>query len=228
MKLVLVRHAQSGNTDVVQALLSDDGDEEATERRWLEEREPDPRLSEQGAAETQMLAQAFSREYLASVLDLDEVTGGGQRPDRLRLRLLCSPMWRALQTAKPLAGAMGLDLVVDPDLAEIGGHFGAEQEAPSADEILDAFGISAMSDPFAVAVDVGRLPEVGAWDGEAGLEGRETARRRAARVAAGLYELALEDVVDVAVMVTHDAFIKLLLLELLVRPPLVPSNSPSL
>lgn len=38
--------------------------------------------------------------------------------DNIRMSLLASPMWRALQTAKPLCGVLGVDLQVDPSLCD--------------------------------------------------------------------------------------------------------------
>ena len=114
-----------------------------------------------------------------------------------------------------------MDLKVDPALCDVGGHFTAadadesEAEAPSADDILNSFGLSdAIIDEYDVAVDVSRLPDEGPWDGASGLETLSEARGRARTVAEGLADMALEEEVDVAVLVTHDAFLKLLLTEL--------------
>ena len=72
-------------------------------------------------------------------------------------------MWRALQTAQPLCGALKVDLRVDPALCDVGGHFTAadadesEAEAPSsADDILNSFGLS-----DAIIDESRRLPAAG-------------------------------------------------------------------
>ena len=80
MKVVMIQHGQSSNTELATALYADDAASEALERAWLSQRDADPRLTGQGEAEVSMLCQSFRREYLASVLDLDEVTAGGEQP----------------------------------------------------------------------------------------------------------------------------------------------------
>ena len=81
MKVVLIRHGQSSNTELATTLYADAIDSErALEQAWLSQREVDPQLTVQGKAEVSMLCQSFGREYLSSVLDLDEVTNGGEQP----------------------------------------------------------------------------------------------------------------------------------------------------
>ena len=220
LKVVLVRHGQSTNTEVATELLESDDhvSEEALERNWLAQRDVDPCLTPQGQSETARLCTFFERGYLSSVLDLDDVTANGAAPDQIRVSVRASPMWRALQTAKPLAVALQVEqLLVDPDLAELGGHFGGTgavtAAAPSVDEIVGFFGLS---DYFDVAnIDVARLPAEGGWDAGRGYEGWAESRERAARVAASLIEIAVEGAADVVVLVSHDGFIKLLLATLM-------------
>ena len=81
MKVVLIRHGQSTNTELASILYADDiGTEQALERAWLSQREADPQLTAQGHAEVSLLCESFGRDYLSSVLNLDEVTSGGDRP----------------------------------------------------------------------------------------------------------------------------------------------------
>ena len=106
------------------------------------------------------------------------------------------------------------------DRCTVGGHFvkaggDGRADAPSADEIVNSFAQSAC------AVDVTRLPKQGPWDGGQGFETISEARLRAEQVAESLSEMALADEIDVAVLVTHDAFMKLLLTALL-----LPSSTP--
>lgn len=96
----------------------------------------------------------------------------------------------------------------------VGGHFVAASgdgraDAPSATEIASLFAESE------VAVDVTRLPKEGPWDGGVGFESISEARLRATQVAEALSDMALADEMDVIVLVTHDAFLKLLLTALL-------------
>lgn len=117
--------------------------------------------------------------------------------------------------------ALGVDLQIDASLGDVGGHFVAvdsdeRAEAPSAADIASAFGQSeASTSEYDVAVDVSRLPEEGPWDSGHGFETIGEARLRAAQMAETLSEMALMDDIDVLVLVTHDAFLKLLLTALL-------------
>ena len=125
--------------------------------------------------------------------------------------------------------ALGVDLQIDASLGDVGGHFVAADsderaEAPSAADIASAFGQSeASTSEYDVAVDVSRLPEEGPWDSGHGFETIGEARLRAAQMAETLSEMALMDDIDVLVLVTHDAFLKLLLTALLLPSAVDPA-----
>ena len=81
MKVVLIRHGQSTNTELAATLYADDvASQRELEQAWISQREADPELTAQGNDEVAMLCQSFGRDYLSSVLDLDDVTGGGSQP----------------------------------------------------------------------------------------------------------------------------------------------------
>lgn len=87
--LLLIRHGESENNK----LYRDTG--------TLLGRVPDPRLTEVGRRQAQILA--------------DTITGPAYpRVDRLR----CSLMYRAIETAAPLADALDMPLIGDPDIFE--------------------------------------------------------------------------------------------------------------
>ncbi len=91
MELYLIRHAQSTNQ------VADDPNERAL----------DPRLTELGERQATFLA-----EYLSAGKERDP--GSGDAIDSL----ICSPMWRALQTTRPLGEALGLTPEVWVDVHE--------------------------------------------------------------------------------------------------------------
>lgn len=103
----------------------------------------------------------------------------------------------------------------------VGGHFAVvgwneNARAPSADEIVSAFSQSDnVLDNQHVTVDVTRLPATGPWDSGSGFESIGEARLRSKHVAESLCKTALTGAVDVLVLVTHDAFLKLLMTVLL-------------
>lgn len=91
MELYLIRHAQSTN-------------------QVLDEPESkvfDPHLTDLGERQAVLLA-----EYLGSGRERTRAPGGGIDS------LVCSPMWRALQTARPLSEALGLSPEVWVDVHE--------------------------------------------------------------------------------------------------------------
>lgn len=218
MKLILLRHGQSSNTEIASIVLRDDyraGTDDAVQREmekcWLQHRQPDPGLTAQGQSEAATLAQGLKREYLAAVMDLEEET---EISNVLEYRVLSSPMRRALETALPLADALGLRTVVaEADLCEVGGYYGApgEPAAPSPSYIASAYGS---------AVDVSRLSggstSTGWWsDNDA--EGLTEATSRAQRTAKKLISMAQggDGGPDVVVVVSHDAYLQLLVSALL-------------
>jgi len=110
MELYIIRHAQSTNN-----ALADQRD-----------RVCDPRLTELGRRQAHILAQ-----HLANGANR-EPNQPGPNPANHNVhngrgygitRLYCSPMWRALQTARPVGQALGLTPEVWTDIHECGGVY---------------------------------------------------------------------------------------------------------
>ena len=95
MRFVVVRHGQSGNNLLWQQTGGDVG------------RSPDPTLT------------GLGEEQAAALAAYAESPGLPWTPTHL----YCSPMWRAVQTAAPLADVLDLPLVPLRDLAEVGGPY---------------------------------------------------------------------------------------------------------
>ena len=109
MQLYLVRHGQSFNN----ALSSDVG------------RKDDPELTDVGVKQAELVAKHFSEannidEYAS--LDANDPARKQAIPYEIT-HLYCSPMKRALQTAKPISQALNLKQEVHLDVYEFGGVF---------------------------------------------------------------------------------------------------------
>jgi broad specificity phosphatase PhoE len=207
MKVLLIRHAQSPNTEVAEMVAADDyGGEEALRKRWLTDRFSDPELTPLGRSEASTLARGLRLEYLASVLDVaaDSSVIDADAPS-VRCELVCSPMRAALQTAAPLSESLGCQVVVDPTWCEIGGHYGVGTAASAAEIQQEIEG-----------ADISMLPAQGPWDTGSGLESNAATRDRAQlAVASLLARAAAADGTDVLLVVSHGGFIPQVLSRLL-------------
>ena len=111
MELYIIRHGQSSNN----ALLDQS------------KRVADPQLTAMGRQQAELLA----RELAGNVDPADRVRMNFGAPAASAeagrghgiTRLYCSPMWRAMQTAEPVARALGLEPEVWIDIHEHGGIF---------------------------------------------------------------------------------------------------------
>ena len=180
------------------------------------------------------LARGLGREYLASVMDLDDQA-------EPVVRVWSSPMRRCLQTAVPLAAALGCPSVVaEADICEVGGHHRATGEPPAPSGVDLAFEHSGFVDTSRLPGGLGsaQVRAVGPLlqpGGAAGLsashgvcrgqqrgqpwwsagddstaEGVEQAMRRAYRVGEEMLRVAQAGQTDVLVAVSHDGFVRLL------------------
>jgi broad specificity phosphatase PhoE len=100
MQLFIIRHGQSANNVI----------------EHLSQRHQDPPLTPPGEQQAALLAAFLAR---GGHLSAAERQDGRARLDQL----LCSPMRRALQTARPCGAALGLAPEVWVDLHEIGGIY---------------------------------------------------------------------------------------------------------
>ncbi len=111
MKLFIIRHAESANNHLALDLTYDE---------YMHHRSVEPPLTELGVRQAEVLAQHLAqgpnpeqfREELSSPRSAYGIT-----------HLYCSPMLRALQTALPVAQALGLQPEIWIDIHEHGGMF---------------------------------------------------------------------------------------------------------
>eukprot|EP00931_Biecheleriopsis_adriatica_P075020 TRINITY_DN48983_c0_g1_i1.p1 TRINITY_DN48983_c0_g1~~TRINITY_DN48983_c0_g1_i1.p1 ORF type:complete len:295 (-),score=54.93 TRINITY_DN48983_c0_g1_i1:9-872(-) len=124
LNVLIVRHGESVNNPLMAEIFAPVVNEApesparmAAESRWLRQRLTDPSLTERGLAEAAQFAQ-FHAPLLAK-----SVSPGGA------LQIFVSPFHRTLQTAAPLAAALGdrCRVKVQPDLFEVGGVYTESQ-----------------------------------------------------------------------------------------------------
>jgi 2,3-bisphosphoglycerate-dependent phosphoglycerate mutase len=171
MRLLLIRHAQSGNNAVADASHGDYSTFMAT-------RSSDPPLTPTGERQAELLAA-----YVATMDDgIDAIHE--RMSNYLRLhpvtKLYVSPMLRALQTAQPLAAALDLAPEVWVDIHEHGGIFTGSKEAGTVQGFpgLTRSAIAARFPTYSVGAG---LDEMGWWRG--GYEELAECDARAGRVA---------------------------------------------
>ncbi|NOZ27238.1 MAG: histidine phosphatase family protein [Chloroflexi bacterium] len=181
MELYIIRHGQSTNN-----ALAD-----------LRERSCDPPLTEVGVRQTEFLARYLTE----TVLDHP-----GSPVNLPITKLYCSPMRRALQTARPIGDALGLAPEVWIEIHERGGIYLDHGEdggivgypGMTREEILADF-------PHYVLPEA--LTGEGWWKG--GREDWPACQARAIRVAHALHARAADD--ERIVMISHGGFIDALL-----------------
>jgi len=174
MKILLVRHAQSGN-NIVQATVHKKfaagvTTEAQAQEEWLSLRMDDPGLSQDGLAQLAKL-----RKHCGKLRKKAQVNGN--------IKMICSPMTRACQTAKAVSEALQVPVVeVRGELCEVGGIYSVERRqqgngsafakvpgrAMSAHEIQTKF----------PGFDTSKLPPQGPWDQARGFEDTNAAVER--------------------------------------------------
>jgi broad specificity phosphatase PhoE len=191
MRILIVRHGLSTNNVVMHDIGAMDVSVTEANRLWMDRRVDDPELTERGKEEAEEFGAYYSRILAES--------GSA-------IKIYCSPFWRTLQTALPLAKAVsGVHVVVQPDIYEIGGVYtnGANGEKTGPGKQLTAAEVKEMFPLY----DVSRLPEGGWYTG--GHETDEMAVERLEGVVTWLKSPALHAEVGGAllVLVVHGAFI---------------------
>jgi len=182
VRVYLIRHAQSTNN-----ALQDQRD-----------RVVDPDLTGLGYEQAALLAA-----WLPQASEL------GGEPFGLT-RLLVSPMWRALLTAQPLAQVLGLPMQVMIDLHEVGGMF-LEDKDSGAITGYGGLARSAMLAQFSNLHLPDSVTEEGWWNPQMGLESYAHRVMRAVRAAHWLLKLAQDQPNECLALVTHGAFMDLLI-----------------
>jgi broad specificity phosphatase PhoE len=107
MRLLIIRHAESANNTLALKVDLD---------TYMQQRSPDPVITELGVRQTERLAA-----HLAGTPPAHAPTGG--KGSYGITHLYCSPMLRTLQTAQPIAKALGLRPSIWIDIHEHGGMF---------------------------------------------------------------------------------------------------------
>jgi 2,3-bisphosphoglycerate-dependent phosphoglycerate mutase len=188
MQLYIIRHAQSTNNAL--------GDERFRDR--------DPALTELGERQAEILA-----EHLVTGIEREPALlerGDHPRSGYGITRLYCSPMWRSLQTARPVGRALRLQPRVWTDIHEQGGiYLDAEDgrgrigyPGKTRQEIEAAFSDYVLPDD---------ITQHGWWN--RGFEEKDDFYARATRVAGQLHAWAASD--ERIVLVTHGGFTDALL-----------------
>jgi 2,3-bisphosphoglycerate-dependent phosphoglycerate mutase len=192
MELYIIRHAQSVNN-----ALADQRDRVA-----------DPPLTETGWRQVDLLARHLATETdTADIPHMTTVYGlknGHSGPGYGITRLYCSPMLRALQTAQPIAKALGLTPEVWVDIHENGGIFLDGKDGPVG------FGgktRAEMEAEFPGYVVPESVTDTGWWKGA--FEDYPARQYRAVTVAAQLRRWANSD--ERIALVTHGGFLNGLL-----------------
>jgi broad specificity phosphatase PhoE len=98
MRILIVRHGLSTNDVVMHDIGAMDVSVTEANRLWMDRRVDDPELTERGKEEAEEFGAYYSRILAES---------------GPAIKIYCSPFWRALQTALPLAKAVSGVHVVD-------------------------------------------------------------------------------------------------------------------
>jgi len=209
LEVLLVRHGESTNNVAMSRVAEAASSKAEFEAAWLSQRVDDPGLTELGARQAEVFAEAYG-------------------PD-LRARgcvVYCSPLLRTLQTAAALAERVQCEVRVRPDLFEIGGVY-----TISAGGVRGGPGRSLTSGEIAErfpSYNVSALPPAGPWY-QAGWETDARGRARCADVAAWLRREETRSQLDgrVLVIVCHGHFIDLLVKALLGLPDDATQDEPN-
>ncbi len=177
MKLFIIRHAQSANNVLAEAISYND---------YMSQRVPEPPITELGFQQAELVARHIVNEGQISEDQANGehvVVGNGYG----FTRLLVSPMLRTLQTAWPLSQALGLAPEVWVTIHEQGGMFAGN---PHQGEVTNFPGLtrSEMLTSFPGVQLPSEVTEQGWWFG--GYEEMATCVARAVQAAQTLRQWA--------------------------------------
>lgn len=196
MRLVLVRHGQSTNNVLAEAV---------PYAEYVKSRVAEPELTAVGVQQVERLGT-----FLGDLPQSDHTLSERRATvtERPVTSLYTSPMLRALQTTAPLARALGLAPQVWTEIFEHGGMFTGD---PRAGTVVNFSGLGRRA--MAVQFPAYKLPsEVGDdgwwWNG---YEDLEQCAARARRVSEILYRWAEERSDEVILLVSHGTFLDQLL-----------------
>ena len=150
LQFYFIRHGQSQNNVKM---------DEVDRKDYLFERVEDPKLTDIGKCQAELVAQYLNRPEPEGGNDLQNRNGFGLT------HLYCSLMTRAIQTALPISHETGLPLVAWPEVHENGGVFLAKKQD---EEILwmglPGKGRSYFETNFPELIIPETLPEEGWWN----------------------------------------------------------------
>jgi broad specificity phosphatase PhoE len=204
MRLYLIRHAESANNRLALGL---------TYEEYMQQRSADPDITELGHRQAQALAQHLADPQTPEAYHEGAPADGNGSGGYHLTHLYCSPMLRALQTARPVAAALGVSPTVWPEIHEHGGMFRGNPRR--GDDLVIERGMTRAA--MAAAYPTYVLPEgiTGAGWWTAGYEDMPGCYARAVRVARDLRRRAQEErVVEVEsriAMISHGTFVDALL-----------------
>ncbi len=208
MRLFLIRHGESTNNFLSDHYAADE---------YIVKRTPDPELTELGWRQAKALAKHLAT---ATVVQAPRATVPGASAYGIT-HLYCSAMVRAMQTAQPIAEALGIAPRVWVDLHERGGVFYGNPRQPES--VVGHHGMtrSDMQERFPGYHLPSEVTPTGWW--HHGHESGEAFYARTLRVAEQLRQLSLrhheENRHDRIALVMHGALIDLLLKALLNQLP---------
>lgn len=191
----MIRHGQSANN----VLAESQGHDYAA---YMAGRNPEPPLSDIGLRQAELLAEHLARAAARPLPETDRLAWvTSEHPID---SLYVSPMLRALQTAQPVAKALGLLPEVWVDIHEHGGVFTGN---PELGDIVGYPGLSRaeIAARFSGYRVVDGVLDTGWWT--SGYEEMDVCYSRACRVAAKLYGLAERQPSATIALVTHGTFL---------------------
>jgi 2,3-bisphosphoglycerate-dependent phosphoglycerate mutase len=205
MKLFIIRHAESSNNRLAIDLSYHD---------YMAQRSADPPITELGERQAQVLA-----EHLAHAISPEHYVEGSPNGDlksngyRLT-HLYCSAMLRTMQTAQPIAQALGLTPHLWLDIHEHGGMFLGNPRTGEGLTVYPGLTRAEIGEKFPGYVIAEGVTDAGWWQG--GYEDMPGCYARATRVARELrrraqaaHEAGEEE--ERIALVSHGTFIDSLL-----------------
>lgn len=192
MNLYIIRHAESANNRLAQS---------TDHTTFLATRSVDPPITELGCRQARLLAehlaQSAAPEFNRSKR-ADHQLGYGLT------RLIVSPMLRTLQTAAPVAAALGLAPEVWLDVFEQGGMFEGNPYTGDSLRCYPGTGRSAIAQQFPAYTLPDAWTDAGWWTET--YEDMAACQERAEQVAGKFFALAQETPEARIGMITHGTF----------------------
>lgn len=203
MNLYIIRHAESVNNRIA---------ENTDYADFIATRSFDPEITDVGEKQVEALVA-----HISSSSHPEFIRKGHAQPQGYGItRIVCSPMTRTLQTAAPIAAALGLPLEVWLDIHEQGGLFEGDPAAEGGVRSHPGLTRTAMTTRFGPLVLPDSVTDKGWWRG--GYEDYPESEARAVTVADRLVALAAAEPDTHLAFVSHGTFLNQMLRVLLNVP----------